>query len=139
MASTMIPTTHHLISIPHPLYPHFLVCIIHLKDSLFIWVGEGSAAAAQEAQQLEQHTGSNGDEATQSKAAASTQPNQLSEKDARQAEVDRQVDEELAKALADSGRGITGAADGSGPTPQGSLAQEWAVAMWKSGVVSRTL
>ncbi|CAO1616935.1 unnamed protein product [Sympodiomycopsis kandeliae] len=125
--SNTIPRTNHLITISHPLYPFFLVSVLHLRDSLFIWVGESSQSAAEEADRHEK----------KSEGHISLQPTEpkpaLSEEEERQRQLDDQMEEELNRALAAAGRNQDDtSANHANSLPKGMLAREWAASMWNS-------
>lgn len=147
-SSSGIQQTTHLITIPHPLHPYFLISILHLHDSLFVWCGETSRSAAEEASRNE---GQDGTQAVPPPAASLPEHGRTagsqSEADDRQEQVDREMEEELSRALAAAGRSASdGAAtqadsdpSSASEIPKGFLAREWAASMYsnhKSGSVS---
>lgn len=139
-----IKRSNHLITISHPHHPYYLVCILHFRDSLFVWLGEAPMGAVAEAERSQ--TGSeqqvNGGGSSEDAELLARAKASLSEEDQRQLEVDRQMEEELSKALAAAGRDAGGGAGGPieedeiARQSKGFLAKEWAVAMIKEGLVS---
>ncbi|CAO1613625.1 unnamed protein product [Parajaminaea phylloscopi] len=134
----LLPQSSHLVTIPHPQHPHFVVSILHLRDSLFVWCAEAydGEAASEEAQRYAdsqaqpssstslkrpEQTDVDDDAALQDAALAS-----LSPEERRQLQVDQQMEEELSKAMEAAGRHET---QQMAATPKGCLAKEWAVAM----------
>lgn len=138
-----IRRTNHLITISHPHHPYYLVCILHFRDSLFVWLGEAPTGAVAEAQRSGIEQESNGGASADEYDLLARAKASLSEEDQRQLEVDRQMEEELSKALAaagrDAGGGVGGVVEEDEISRQakGFLAKEWAVAMYKEGLVSR--
>lgn len=141
---SQLKQTHHLITIRvSPQHEEdLIVSTLYLRDSLFVWCGttergreieaeirdqqEAAASSSQTSSAVElDKDGSNASQDIEAAALAS-----LSEEERRQLEVDRQVDEEIAKAMEAAGRtdedDPTAATTG---TPQGYLAREWAMAM----------
>lgn len=138
-----IRRSNHLITISHPHRPYYLVCILHFRDSLFVWLGEAPMGAVGEAQRSNSEQFSNGEASKEDEELLARAKASLSEEDQRQLEVDRQMEEELSKALAAAGRDGGGGAGGAleedeiARQSKGFLAKEWAVAMYKEGIVSR--
>lgn len=129
----MIPQTHHLVTINHPQHPHFIVSILHLCDSLFVWCGEAQdgIVAQEEAQDLARRTGAGGTDGSAGEDSRTSKVSEaplarLSLEERRQLEVDHQMDKELANAMQSAGRQE---AEQVASIPKGSLAKEWAVAM----------
>ncbi|PWN21517.1 hypothetical protein BCV69DRAFT_282239 [Microstroma glucosiphilum] len=135
-----IRRSNHLITISHPHHPYYLVCILHFRDSLFVWLGEAPMGAVGEAQRSNSERLPDGEVSKEEEELLARAKASLSEEDQRQLEVDRQMEEELSKALAAAGRDGGGGARGAleedeiARQSKGFLAKEWAVAMYKEGL-----
>lgn len=128
-----IKQTHHLIKLPAPHHSHFVVSVLHLTDSYFVWCGETphGAAAEEEAREFRTRSQMTSSPLPQQQASALSAEEEaalatLTEEERRQIEVDRRMDEELANALQAAGRQE---AQQTAAMPKGFLAREWAVAM----------
>lgn len=126
-----IRSTSHLITIPHPPSPHFLVQILHLKDSLSINVFQSPNPNSLPPGLLRSDQTS----AKSSRDQTSSTENGASGQNRTK---DEELDEELAKALAESGRienqrrqshGHGSLNEIQNSLPLAKISKEWSVAM----------
>ncbi|CAO1626019.1 unnamed protein product [Jaminaea pallidilutea] len=134
--------SHHVISYTPPdLIPGeaaeltFVVSLLHLTDSVFVWCGQSEYGIDQ------MLAGSNTVEAAAAdknavEAAAMEQEAlaSLSEEDRRQLQVEREADAQLEQAMREAGRSGDGDGDGASleairVAPKGVLARHWGMAM----------
>lgn len=140
-SSSTLKQTHHLIAIAlSPQHEEqLIVSTLYLRDSLFVWCGVTDRGAEIQAELAQQAAAASSSTALPPPAQAASADDKLeesalaslSEEDRRQLEVDRKVDEEIAKAMEAAGRSGPADDDASSSTsqPTGHLAREWAMAM----------
>ncbi|PWN47222.1 hypothetical protein IE53DRAFT_261434 [Violaceomyces palustris] len=106
---TKLKTSSHLISLPHPTCPHFVVQITELRDSLSVWCGLAPSWLVDRQRKRRGLAGMNDEEQ------------------------EEEEEDELVKALKESGRLAqplqSDPVEDQRRPPIGSVAVEWAVAM----------